>query len=188
MEAEIRACRVGSHPVLIEEVKDEDDPWGTPESRKQGGGLDEAFIRETHSDPVDLPSLAEIEDDDEEEDLRDARIEAEDRIFVATLYLDNLLEFIRATSTVSQRLAEAFAKNADVKSFCDVVPESLHEFGEVFAKESFDSLPERRKWDHVIELERKDELPTTQKVYPMSPEEQKELDAFLEEALLTGHI
>jgi hypothetical protein len=45
------------------------DPWGTPESGKQGSVLDEAFIRETHSDPVDLPSLAEIEDDDDDEDL-----------------------------------------------------------------------------------------------------------------------
>jgi hypothetical protein len=82
---------------------------------------------------------------------------------------------------------EAFAKNVDEKSFHNVVLEALHEFGEVFAKESFNTLPERT-WDHAIELERKDELLTTQKVYPMSPEEQKELDAFLEEALSTGRI
>jgi hypothetical protein len=43
-QAEIRACRAGGHPVLIEAVEDEDDPWGTPKSRKQGGGLDESFI------------------------------------------------------------------------------------------------------------------------------------------------
>jgi hypothetical protein len=68
------------------------------------------------------------------------------------------------------------------------VPESLHDFGDVFSKESFDTLPERRIWDHAIELERKDKLPTTRKVYPMSPEEQKELDAFLKEALSMGCI
>jgi hypothetical protein len=68
-EERIHACRAGSHLVLIEEVEDEDDPWGTPESGKQGGGLDDAFIRETHSDLVDLPSLAEIKDDDDEKDL-----------------------------------------------------------------------------------------------------------------------
>jgi hypothetical protein len=79
---------------------------------------------------------------------------------------------------------EAFTKNADKKFFYDVV----HNFSEVFAKESYDTLLERRKWDHVIELERKDKLPTTRKVYPMSPEEQKELDAFLKEALLTSCI
>jgi hypothetical protein len=85
---------VGSHPVFIEEVEDEDDPWGTPKSQKQGSGLDEAFIQETHSDPVDLPSLAEIEDDDNEEDLQDVQIEDKDQIFVATLYPEKLLEFI----------------------------------------------------------------------------------------------
>jgi hypothetical protein len=158
VQAEICICRVGSHPVLIEEVKDEDDPGGTPESQKQGGGLDEAFIQETHSDPVDLPSLADIEDDDDEEDLQDMRIEDENRIFVTTLYLDNPLEFIWATSMVSQCLMEAFTKHVDEKSFCDVVPEALHKFGKVFVKESFDTLLERRKWDHAIELERKDEL------------------------------
>jgi hypothetical protein len=111
VEVEIRACRVGSHLVLIEEVEDEDDPWGTPESQKQGGSLDEAFIRETHSDPLDLPSLAEIEDDEKEGDLWDARIEADDQIFVATLYPDNPLEFIHATSTVSQCLARMRMRN-----------------------------------------------------------------------------
>jgi hypothetical protein len=159
-EERICTCRAGSHPVLIEEVEDEDDPWGTPESGKQGGSLDEAFIRE-NSDLVDLPSLAEIKDDDDEEDLQDAWIEDEDRIFVATLYPEKPLEFIRATSTVSQRLAEAFTKNSGEKSFRDVVPESLHDFSDVFSKESFDTLLDRRKWDHAIELERKDELLTT---------------------------
>jgi hypothetical protein len=60
-----------------------------------------------------------------------------------------------------QHLAEAFMKNSGKKSFCNVVPESLHDFSDVFSKESFDTLPERRKWDHVIELERKDKLPNT---------------------------
>jgi hypothetical protein len=116
------------------------------------------------------------------------QVEDEDQIFVATLYLEKLLEFIQATSTVLQHLAEAFTKNSGKKSFRNVIPELLHDFSDIFLKESFDTLLERRKWDHAIELERKDELLTTQKVYPMSPEEQKELDAFLEEALSMGHI
>jgi hypothetical protein len=49
------------------------------------------------------------------------------------------------------------------------------------------ALPKHRKWDHAIELELKP-LPGFRKVYPMSPEEQKELDAFLEDALATGRI
>jgi len=57
----------------------------------------------------------------------------------------------------------------------------------VFAKEDFDILPEHRKWDHAIELIPRAE-PKSSKVYPLSPLEQAELDAFLEENLRTGQI
>jgi hypothetical protein len=67
------------------------------------------------------------------------------------------------------------------------VPKSLHDFEDVFNKESFDTLPEQQKWDHAIELE-SDPKPGFHKVYPMSLEEQDELDAFLKEALSTGCI
>jgi len=57
----------------------------------------------------------------------------------------------------------------------------------VFTKEDFDILPEHRKWDHTIELIPGAE-PKSSKVYPLSPLEQAELDAFLEENLRTGQI
>jgi len=57
----------------------------------------------------------------------------------------------------------------------------------VFAKEDFDILPEHYKWDHAIELIPGAE-PKSSKVYPLSPLEQTELDAFLEENLCTGRI
>jgi len=57
----------------------------------------------------------------------------------------------------------------------------------VFAKEDFDILLEHRKWDHAIELIPGAE-PKSSKVYPLSPLEQTELDAFLEENLHTGRI
>ena len=64
----------------------------------------------------------------------------------------------------------------------DIVPEPYWPYLDVFSKESFDELLERRQWDHAIEL-----LPDAQafstKVYPLSPVEQKELDNFLEENL-----
>src|ERR1700690_4064333 len=78
-------------------------------------------------------------------------------------------------------------KNAKVQSFRDAVPDHLHDFEDVFNKESFDSLPERCKWHHAFELER-EPSPGFRKVYPMTLEEQAELDAFLEEALATGRI
>jgi len=57
----------------------------------------------------------------------------------------------------------------------------------MFAKEDFDILPKHRKWDHAIELIPGAE-PKSSKVYPLSPLEQTELDAFLEENLCTGRI
>ena len=51
----------------------------------------------------------------------------------------------------------------------------------------FDTLPEQKPWDHAIELE-PGSKPTNCKVYPLSPREQVELDAFLQENLCTGRI
>jgi len=67
------------------------------------------------------------------------------------------------------------------------LPAYIAEFQSVFAKEDFDILLEHCKWDHVIELIPRAE-PKLSKVYPLSPLEQTELDAFLEENLHTGWI
>ena len=48
-------------------------------------------------------------------------------------------------------------------------------------------MPERRKWDHAIDL-KPDFIPKDFKVYPMSPEEQKKLNEFLDENLRKGYI
>jgi hypothetical protein len=42
-------------------------------------------------------------------------------------------------------LCYTLAKNSGEKSFRNVVPESLHDFSDIFSKESFDTLLERRK-------------------------------------------
>ena len=93
-------------------------------------------------------------------------------------------EHLQATGTTSQRLVEASQKyeKAEAK-----IPEYLQEFKDVFSKETFDALPPQKPWDHVIELE-PGSKPANCKVYPLSPKEQVELDAFLEENLCTGRI
>jgi hypothetical protein len=88
---------------------------------------------------------------------------------------------------VSRHLAEAFAKNSKLKGFEDIVLTSLHTYANIFSKTAFDSLPEHRKWDHTIELER-EPSPRFCKVYLMTLTEQTEMDTFLEEALATGRI
>ena len=57
----------------------------------------------------------------------------------------------------------------------------------VFNKEEFDELPERRPWDHAIELV-PGAKPVDCKVYPLNLKEQKALDEFLEENLRSGRI
>ena len=85
---------------------------------------------------------------------------------------------IRASSTISQCLAKAFKANS--KATSPPIPEYLKEFTSIFSKKSFDILPESKEWDHAIEI-----IPGSKasncKVYPLSPSEQKELDAFLKE-------
>jgi len=57
----------------------------------------------------------------------------------------------------------------------------------MFAKSSFDALPNHKPWDHAIELIL-DAKPVNCKVYPLAPNEQKELDQFILKNLQTGRI
>jgi hypothetical protein len=73
------------------------------------------------------------------------------------------------------------------RSFRDSILDYLHEYKDVFAKESFDTLPEWHQWDHAIELVPDPKLSNC-KVYPMSVTEQAEMDHFIMEYLQTGCI
>jgi hypothetical protein len=119
----------------------------------------------------------------------DFTIQEDDRIFMAMVHPVDPHYFVHASSTVSGHLAEAFAKNSKLKGFEDIVPMSLHTYADIFSETAFDSLPECHKWDHAIEMEH-EPSPGFRKVYPypMTLTEQTEMDAFLEEALATGHI
>jgi hypothetical protein len=92
-------------------------------------------------------------DDDLDSEVDDFTIEEDDRVFMMMVHPVDPHHFVCASSTVSGRLAEAFAKNSKPKGFEDTVPTSLHTYADVFSETAFDSLPERRKWDHAIELE-----------------------------------
>jgi hypothetical protein len=126
-------------------------------------------------------------DDDLDSDIDNITIEKGDRVFMKMVHLVNPHHFVHASSTVSRHLAEPFAKNSKTKDFHDIVPTSLHAYADVFSKTAFDSLPERHKWDHTIELEH-EPSPRFRKVYSLTLTEQMEMDAFLEEVLATGHI
>jgi hypothetical protein len=169
MTSQINACWSGAFPTMTEEDKDESPHVNTDKTDEEVQDTGPAF------------------DDDLDSEVDDFTIEEDDRVFMAMVHLVDPHHFVCASSMVSGCLVEAFAKNSKPKGFEDTVLTSLHTYADVFSKTTFDSLPERRKWDHTIELEC-EPSPGFRKVYPMTLTEQMEMDAFLEEALATGHI
>jgi len=87
----------------------------------------------------------------------------------------------------SQYLMEGTRCSMKTQATITPLPVYVTEFRSVFAKEDFNILPEHHKWDHTIELTL-GAKPKSLKVYPLSPLEQAELDAFLEENLHTRRI
>jgi hypothetical protein len=167
---QINACWAGAFRMMVEEVdKDESSHMNTDKTDEGAQDTCLAF------------------DNDLDSEVDDFTIGEDDHIFMTVVHPVDPHHFVRALSTVSGRLAEAYAKNSKPKGFEDIVPTTLHEYADVFSETAFDSLPERRKWDHIIELER-EPLPGFRKVYPMTLTEQTEMDTFLEEALATGRI
>jgi hypothetical protein len=166
---QINACWSGAFPAMAEEDEDESPHVDTDETDEEAQDTGLAL------------------DNDLDGEVDDFTIEEDDRIFMAMVHPVDPHHFIRASSTVSRHLAEAFAKNSELKGFEDIVTTSLHTYADVFNETAFDSLPERRKWDHTIELER-EPSPGFHKVYPITLTEQTEMDAFLEEVLVTRRI
>src|SRR5258708_26276204 len=112
-------------------------------------------------------------------------LEPRDTVYAILLTLE-WEEYICATSTPSQRLAEeAQAQQAHLPG--SAVPEHYKDFTDVFSEEAFAHLPPCKAWDHAIELHPDAKLPRG-RPFPLSPTNQKELDDFLKENLANGRI
>ncbi|GLB45807.1 putative retrotransposable element tf2 155 kda protein type 1-like [Lyophyllum shimeji] len=167
--AAICACRSGGVPAPEPELDDIPELFPDPDCED-----DIAPRANPETDPVPGSEDADT-------------MEEGDQSLATALFGYLAAEEIRASQTTSQRLAEAFARNSAPKDFRDAVPDYLHDFEDVFSKAAFDELPERKQWDHAIELE-PGSTPSSCKVYPLALNEQAELDAFLEENLKSGRI
>jgi hypothetical protein len=95
---------------------------------------------------------------------------------------------IRAKTGVSMELAIKEHQKKEAKPWTEIVPEYLHDYEDVFTKKDFDELPPHRPWDHAIELVSGADTHLDCKIYPLSLDEQKQLDEFLDEQLSTGRI
>src|SRR5882724_8180064 len=72
-----------------------------------------------------------------------------DRLFIC--FIGEPSEEVKATQMISQRFVEA-TEGTRSTCFKDIVPKPYQEFKDIFTKESFDELPDQKKWDHAIEL------------------------------------
>jgi hypothetical protein len=167
--SQINAYQSGAFPMMAEEDEDESTHVNMDKTDEEAQDSCMAF------------------DNDLDSKVDDFTIEEDDCVFMAMVHLVDPHHCVCASSMVSRHLVEAFAKNSKLKGFEDIVSISLHTYANVFSETAFDSLPECRKWDRAIELER-DPSPGFHKVYPITWTEQTEIDAFLEEALATGCI
>ena len=132
---------------------------------------------------IDHDTTDDIEIDDSHSECEPLSVEEGNHILATGLFPCLSMD-IRASSTILQRLAEAFQVNVEA---LNTVPDYLKEFASMFSKQSFDILPEPKEWDHAVELIPRSTLSGC-KVYPLSPAEQKELDTFLKENLETRCI
>jgi len=131
-----------------------------------------------------------VEDSEEDKtplQICEVEYEQGDRLFMTRILPDPAVEDLRATSTISQKLAEGARRASEMWKGLLTLPDCVKGFESVFTKEDFNILPEHRQWDHAIELV-PDSEPKSSKVYPLSPVEQKELDSFLKENLCTRRI
>ncbi|CAK5266804.1 unnamed protein product [Mycena citricolor] len=93
---------------------------------------------------------------------------------------------LQLKETPAQKFAEKAEKEKE-RMTKGKIPTQYREFVRVFAKESFNLLPDRRTWDHAIELKPGSKAVDC-KVYPLSRNEQVKLDEFLQENLASGRI
>ena len=85
-------------------------------------------------------------------------LEEGDRVWATGLLPE--VQYIQATSTISQWLAESFSKHTELKPTLPTggmgshgsIPDYVKMFGQVFLEEGFAKLPNRKPWDHAIEL------------------------------------
>ena len=133
----------------------------------------------THMHEIEEEPENFYEQDDEEDKLI---LDEGDRLFVYDV--DTFIDNNRTNYDYVKKYDPTYGNKKD---WYNIVPRQYHKFEDIFTKKDFDKLPEQRPWDHAIELT-PGSKPTNCKTYPLSPQEQKSLQEFIEENLRTGRI
>ena len=104
-------------------------------------------------------------------------------------YINQLRHSINAKDHAATKWAMEDFKTKEVLTIEDIRKGPFKEYVDVFEEANYQNLPPHRKWDHKIELVDDWESKVwKQHTYPLSYDEQKELDEFLKENLANGRI
>jgi len=188
--------------VTIEEVPNED---ATPRFERLPDTEKSILItvNELPDDYEDMPALVPDPDEEDEEDNlteRDLLVahisgdmvkaipeqEEERNPLSQPIQVENDEITIRAKMSISQSLAHE-AEVIEKKSFEELVPKEYRKYRSVFKKTASERFPESRPWDHKIDL-KPDFVPKKAKTYPLSVEEEKEMNKFIDDNLRKGFI
>lgn len=92
------------------------------------------------------------------------------------------------TRSVKQQDEDIESRTSFAKELAASLPKEIRDYWAVFGEPGYNErLPERRPWDHTIELT-PGFSPTKAKLYPVPKSQQQELNDFLEENLRNGQI
>ena len=127
-----------------------------------------------------------VEEEPDEEENRNWTQNISDTVLLEYLG-ENEEIWINSKTNLAMELAiEANEKKADLTPE-QLVPPEYHEYLDVFDEDKANRYPESRQWDHKIEMKEGFE-PKSFKAYNLTPEEQIELDKFLQENIEKGYI
>ena len=160
-ETEVKRTKTPK-PTIEEEVDEEQ--WKTHTLNPAG----------THVTAI----VSQIENNDEQED----------DLLVSFIQQDNPKDiWIRAKTNLAMDLAIEESAKRKEQTLEEMVPKELIQYRSVFDKDAANRFPERRSWDHAIDLQ-PDFLPKKAHVYPLSLPEQDKLKEFVTENLEKGYI
>jgi len=186
--------------VTIEEIPNKD---ATPKFERLPDTEKSILIavNELPNDYEDLPALIPDPDKEEDEltegDLLIAHIngdtakaipeqEEERNPLNQPIQVENNEIAIRAKTSISQSLAHE-GETIKKRSFEELVPEEYRKYRSVFKKTASEHFPESRPWDHRIDL-KPDFILKKAKTYPLSVEEEREMNKFIDDNLRKGFI
>ena len=114
------------------------------------------------------------------------QLEDGDELYMAIKYVNGETLKIRKT-TLAQQMAEKAYDPAKVNSE-QTIPVVFRRHWRVFSEQEARQLPPHRPWDHKIKLKPDAPDVINSKVYPLSKDEQKVLDEYLDDNLEKGYI